>query len=268
MHRLILISSLFLLAIGCASSDKGTKSLGQAQSAVECSAVDVQAGSFCSKPLGKPEDECAKLGLDWSGVKDDDLEGQTHAASVAAFAAIVKGGRGGGENACPRGESSYRVYVGVSAGDVLQTGNGTGVSHVTYCTCTVTPPPPPVCGNGIVEDGEQCDDGNQSDDDQCTTRCTIPELPPPPVCGNGQMEQGEACDDGNTADGDGCSSTCVVEELPPPPPVCGNGELEDGEQCDDGNTTDGDGCSANCTTELPPPPPACDGGECVDANPS
>jgi cysteine-rich repeat protein len=28
------------------------------------------------------------------------------------------------------------------------------------------------------------------------------------VCGNGKIEDGEQCDDGNTADGDGCSSTC------------------------------------------------------------
>ena len=34
---------------------------------------------------------------------------------------------------------------------------------------------------------------------------------PPPGCGNGKLEPGEKCDDGNTADGDGCSKTCVVE---------------------------------------------------------
>lgn len=28
------------------------------------------------------------------------------------------------------------------------------------------------------------------------------------VCGNGKIEDGEQCDDGNTVDGDGCSSTC------------------------------------------------------------
>lgn len=31
------------------------------------------------------------------------------------------------------------------------------------------------------------------------------------VCGNGAVESGEACDDGNTADGDGCSAACAVE---------------------------------------------------------
>ncbi len=33
----------------------------------------------------------------------------------------------------------------------------------------------------------------------------------PTVCGNGVKEQGEACDDGNTDSGDGCSATCEVE---------------------------------------------------------
>lgn len=31
------------------------------------------------------------------------------------------------------------------------------------------------------------------------------------VCGDGKVQMGEACDDGNTADGDGCSKACVKE---------------------------------------------------------
>ncbi len=31
------------------------------------------------------------------------------------------------------------------------------------------------------------------------------------VCGNGSVESGEECDDGNTSDGDGCSADCLVE---------------------------------------------------------
>ncbi len=43
------------------------------------------------------------------------------------------------------------------------------------------------------------------------------------TCGNGKVEAGETCDDGNTANGDGCSAACQKEEaLPPPlPPVPG-----------------------------------------------
>jgi len=36
-----------------------------------------------------------------------------------------------------------------------------------------------------------------------------------PECGNGIIEPGEQCDDGNTADGDGCSSQCEVETNQP-----------------------------------------------------
>jgi len=34
---------------------------------------------------------------------------------------------------------------------------------------------------------------------------------PPPPCGNGFVDQGEDCDDGNLIDGDGCSSLCKLE---------------------------------------------------------
>lgn len=37
--------------------------------------------------------------------------------------------------------------------------------------------PPPVCGNGIVEIDEECDDGNNLDEDECSSDCRI--VPPP-----------------------------------------------------------------------------------------
>lgn len=36
------------------------------------------------------------------------------------------------------------------------------------------------------------------------------------VCGNGIIESGEQCDDGNTVSGDGCSATCQTEVVTPP----------------------------------------------------
>lgn len=34
------------------------------------------------------------------------------------------------------------------------------------------------------------------------------------LCGNGNLDPEEECDDGNTTDGDGCSSTCQTEQQP------------------------------------------------------
>lgn len=64
-----------------------------------------------------------------------------------------------------------------------------------------------VCGNGVLEDGEACDDGNVVAHDGCSATCTV-EVP---VCGNGYVEAGETCDDGNLVNGDGCSSACACE---------------------------------------------------------
>ncbi len=68
-----------------------------------------------------------------------------------------------------------------------------------------------------------------------------------PECGNGILETGEECDDGNLLNGDGCNSNCELEE--PPGPICGNGILETGEECDDGNLNVDDGCDDFCMIE-------------------
>jgi len=46
-----------------------------------------------------------------------------------------------------------------------------------------------------------------------------------PVCGNSVIETGEECDDGNTVSGDGCSATCQTEEEPPEGPGGPGGAL-------------------------------------------
>jgi cysteine-rich repeat protein len=64
-----------------------------------------------------------------------------------------------------------------------------------------------ICGNGSLEAGEQCDDGNTINGDGCSDTCQIEAA----TCGNGFLEAGEQCEDGNTINGDGCSSTCQRE---------------------------------------------------------
>ncbi|MFN7131011.1 MAG: thrombospondin type 3 repeat-containing protein, partial [Myxococcales bacterium] len=39
---------------------------------------------------------------------------------------------------------------------------------------------------------------------------------PPPVCGDGRVDTGEECDDGNTVSGDGCEANCTKTPAPPP----------------------------------------------------
>jgi cysteine-rich repeat protein len=83
-----------------------------------------------------------------------------------------------------------------------------------------------------------------------------------PVCGNGVIEVPEQCDDGaqNGVPGDGCGADCHREPITP---VCGNGHIETGEQCDDGNTADGDCCSSTCQFEPRTSPCADDGDLCT-----
>ena len=67
------------------------------------------------------------------------------------------------------------------------------------------------CGNSIVEEDEQCDDGNLEINDKCTNVCTLT------FCGDSLIQEGngmgikEECDDGNLLDLDGCSSECKTE---------------------------------------------------------
>jgi cysteine-rich repeat protein len=67
----------------------------------------------------------------------------------------------------------------------------------------------PVCGNGVVEAPELCDDANLVSGDGCDANCT------PTGCGNGVVTTGEQCDDGNLLAGDCCSPLCANENLPP-----------------------------------------------------
>jgi len=69
-----------------------------------------------------------------------------------------------------------------------------------------------VCGNGVPEPDEACDDGNDAVGDGCNPDCTIGPLY---VCGNDELEGSEACDDGNALGGDGCSAACLVEAHAP-----------------------------------------------------
>ena len=80
-----------------------------------------------------------------------------------------------------------------------------------------------VCGNGIIEGTEECDEGDVVGGDGCDEDCLLE------YCGNGRDDAGETCDDGNQVSGDGCSAACKQE-------VCGDGVADVGEECDCGDS--------------------------------
>jgi cysteine-rich repeat protein len=80
------------------------------------------------------------------------------------------------------------------------------------------------CGNEVVDDREDCDDGNDDNNDACPNNCIAPR------CGDGivQASLGEDCDDGNTDPTDACTNACLDAD-------CGDGIRQAGvEECDYG----------------------------------
>ncbi len=97
------------------------------------------------------------------------------------------------------------------------------------------------CDDGILDEGEECDDGGDNSDsepDACRTNCTAA------GCGDNVIDTGEECDDG-IANSDTVPNSCRTNCRDP---ACGDGALDDGEACDDGNVRSFDGCSNTCST--------------------
>lgn len=65
----------------------------------------------------------------------------------------------------------------------------------------------PVCGDGVVDDGEVCDDGvNDGSYGGCMPECATLA----PHCGDEVLQPVEDCDDGDDENADGCNVDCVV----------------------------------------------------------
>jgi cysteine-rich repeat protein len=95
-----------------------------------------------------------------------------------------------------------------------------------------------LCGNGIREPAEVCDDQNTSPNDGCSTNCRSRE-----TCGNGILDAstGEVCDDGGDLTGNFCDSACQVSTRCDASGTPG-GTME--ELCDDNNECTVPTCSA------------------------
>ena len=143
---------------------------------------------------------------------------------------------GGGTGPTATGVGPASASDGSMGTPITGTGSDTGgSSEDTGSTETPTTAPAPVCGDGVVDEGEGCDEGAaNADDAACTLACA------PAACGDGLTQAGvEGCDDGNLDAGDGCSATCTLES-------CGDGVVSGDEACDDGNQADDDDCLNLC----------------------
>ena len=133
---------------------------------------------------------------------------------------------------------------------------------------------PNPCGNGIIEGGEQCDDGNTESSDSCLATCVKA------VCGDGIVHVGvELCDNGWLLNSDGGSDgdaegnpdggTCTPRCGPP---TCGDGVVQPPEICDDKNFDDTDACLSSCLPArcgdgfVHAGVEACDDGDTLDTN--
>ena len=104
-----------------------------------------------------------------------------------------------------------------------------------------------------LQDGEECDDGNNINGDGCSSTCEKPEN-----C-NEQCVASIGCDGGFSCEGGFCRNSACSSEIDCVCATCGDGNLDSGEECDDGNSINGDGCNADCTK-----PDSCN-DVCVDS---
>jgi cysteine-rich repeat protein len=117
----------------------------------------------------------------------------------------------------------------------------------TPFACSPSCEPPPRCGNGFLDDGEQCDNGSNTgvyagSAWDCATGCLLPSR-----CGDGVQDSDfEVCDHGeqNVIAYGSCTPLCTLG------PRCGDGIVDaPDEECDDGNRINNDGCNVVCRSE-------------------
>ena len=166
----------------------------------------------------------------------DGVEPGTGAGST--FTTEDTGGGPGGSTSPPTSSTTSTTTTGATptSGDTPDTTSGT-----TGDANSTGDAPASVCGNGIVEEPEACDDGfsGNKPENICTESCEAA------ACGDGhvQVDNAEACDDGALnveLPGYGqCSTACLRGGH------CGDGLVQaaDGEECEPEARPEG---AANC----------------------
>ena len=186
---------------------------------------------------------------------------------------IFGGGEWGSQGPTVTLNKAAGLVIGLNTFSIKvdNTGGGPTGHSITATYCGVGP----ICGNGTVDTGEECEDGNTNNDDGCSNSCKLEACncassgdnssdngSTSSTCGNGTVDSGEECEDGNTNSDDGCSNSCKLEacncnssgddssDSNSTSSSCGNGTVDSSEECEDGNTNSNDGCSNSCKLEA------------------
>lgn len=159
-----------------------------------------------------------------------------------------------GEDCDPKGSEFIEQCVGADSGKykIWTCSDSCTWDKSAQCTTGGT------CGNGVVEAGETCDDGELNGTyGHCNNTCSAPSGD---YCGNGKIDKDakgnalETCDPTVTG-ADGWSSYALNKDkscgfsCQGPGGYCGDGLVNGAETCDDGNNIIGDGCSNSCQIE-------------------
>jgi cysteine-rich repeat protein len=141
------------------------------------------------------------------------------AGASAGSAGATSGGSAGASAGADAGAGASAAGNAGAGGDAAAGGSdAAGASGNEAAAGSGGSLPPPVCGNAAVEEGEECDDGNDLPGDGCF-ECKIN------FCGNQQLDDGEPCDGTDlagqtceTASGNpklvgklGCSPSCAFD---------------------------------------------------------
>ena len=126
-----------------------------------------------------------------------------------------------------------------------------------------------LCGNGMLDPGEICDDGNQIAGDGCETTCVYTCANPvndckqaAPLCNAWTCNVKHLCEAAPdmTKNGTVCGMglICKAGVCTTPNAACGNGMVEPGEECDfGGGNGAGVGCEKNCRFSCTRMPDSC-----------
>ncbi len=115
-----------------------------------------------------------------------------------------------GDLSCPAGNvctpGGCATPADISACDGAMDGAACHAANGGLGTCEGGACRTGLCGNGVLDVGEACDDGNQMSGDGCRGDCKKIE-----VCGDGQLDANEQCDDGNHNPADGCDACRLTQ---------------------------------------------------------